>query len=64
MENQLAIFENKPIRRVEHDGEMYFAVIDIISVLIETTSPRQYWRHRTVKITKRTVPILKGCFGF
>jgi DNA-damage-inducible protein D len=43
MENQLAIFENKPIRRVEHDGEMYFAVIDIISVLIETTSPRQYW---------------------
>ena len=43
MENQLAIFENKPIRRVEHAGEMYFAVIDIISVLIETTSPSQYW---------------------
>jgi DNA-damage-inducible protein D len=43
MENQLAIFENKPIRRVEHEGEMYFAVIDIISVLIETTSPSQYW---------------------
>jgi DNA-damage-inducible protein D len=43
MENQLAIFENKPIRRVEHEGEMYFAVIDIIAVLIETTSPRQYW---------------------
>ncbi len=43
MENQLAIFEDKPIRRVEHEGEMYFAVIDIISVLIETTSPSQYW---------------------
>jgi DNA-damage-inducible protein D len=43
MENQLAIFDNKPIRRVEHEGEIYFAVIDIISVLIETTSPSQYW---------------------
>jgi DNA-damage-inducible protein D len=43
MENQLAIFENKPIRRLEHEGEMYFAVIDIISVLIETASPSQYW---------------------
>lgn len=43
MENQLAIFEDKPIRRVEHEGELYFAVIDIIAILIETTAPSQYW---------------------
>lgn len=43
MENQLAIFEDRPIRRVEHEGELYFAVIDIIAVLIETASPSQYW---------------------
>jgi hypothetical protein len=43
MENQLALFEDRPIRRVEHEGELYFAVIDIIAVLIETASPSQYW---------------------
>jgi DNA-damage-inducible protein D len=43
MDNQLEVFDNKPIRRVEYNGELYFAVIDIISVLIETTSPSQYW---------------------
>ena len=43
MENQLAIFENKPIRRVEHEGEMYFSVVDIIAVLTDSPKPTAYW---------------------
>jgi DNA-damage-inducible protein D len=43
MENQLAIFENKPIRRVEHAGEMYFSVTDIIAVLTDSPKPTAYW---------------------
>ena len=33
MVNQLAIFEQKPIRKVEHNGEMYFSIVDIIENL-------------------------------
>lgn len=43
MENQLAVFEQKEIRRVEHEGEMYFSIIDIIEVLTDSTNPRKYW---------------------
>lgn len=43
MNNQLAIFEQKDIRRVEHEGEMYFSIIDIIENLTESTNPRKYW---------------------
>jgi hypothetical protein len=27
MDNQRAIFEQKPIRKTEHNGEMYFSVV-------------------------------------
>ena len=43
MNNQLAIFENKPIRRVEHEGEMYFSVVDVIDILTETSNSTRYW---------------------
>jgi DNA-damage-inducible protein D len=43
MDNQLAIFEENPIRRMEHNGDIYFSVIDVIKILSESTNPRKYW---------------------
>jgi DNA-damage-inducible protein D len=43
MDNQLAIFEQKAIRSAEHDGEMYFSIVDIIEVLTDSTKPSNYW---------------------
>jgi DNA-damage-inducible protein D len=43
MENQLAIFEQKPIRRMEHGGEMYFSIVDIIEILSDSPKPTAYW---------------------
>jgi DNA-damage-inducible protein D len=43
MENQLVVFEQKPIRRIEHEGEMYFSIVDIIEILTESVKPRDYW---------------------
>ena len=43
MDNQLAIFEQKPIRKTQHNGEMYFSVIDIIETLTDSPKPRNYW---------------------
>jgi DNA-damage-inducible protein D len=43
MENQLTVFENKAIRSIEHNGNMYFSIVDIIGVLTDSPIPRNYW---------------------
>ena len=43
MDNQLVVFEQKPIRRIEHEGEMYFSIVDIIEILTDSPTPKRYW---------------------
>lgn len=53
MENQNLIpFEGKKIRNVWHNGELYFAVIDVIEALTNTDNPRQYWTKVKNKISE------------
>ncbi len=42
----IVIFEDHPVRRVwvEKDEKWYFAIIDIIRVLTQSTNPQVYWR--------------------
>ena len=57
MDNQLAIFEQKPIRRVMHNGETYFSIVDIIEVLTDSAKPRTYW----AMLKKREIQLLTVC---
>ena len=41
--NKIIVFENKFIRRVYHNEEWFFSIVDIIQVLTESPTPRQYW---------------------
>ena len=43
--SKVRLFENQKIRTVwdEEQEEWYFSVIDVISVLTGTTTPRRYW---------------------
>ncbi len=41
-ENALVVFEDKKIRKVWHDGEWYFSVVDVVGVLSESHDPKQY----------------------
>ena len=43
MTNQIAVFEQKKIRHIEHEGEMYFSVVDVIEALTDSLNPRRYW---------------------
>lgn len=43
METKLVVFKNKEIRRILHDNEWYFAVVDVIAALTDSDKPRDYW---------------------
>jgi hypothetical protein len=45
-------FEGKKIRRIEHNGQWYFSVIDIIEVLTESNNPRRYWSDLKIKLSE------------
>jgi len=41
--NKLVVFQDKHIRRIWHEEDWYFSVVDIIEVLTDSPTPRQYW---------------------
>jgi prophage antirepressor-like protein len=40
---RVAVFEGKQIRKIMHEGEWWFSIIDIIEVLTGNGRPRKYW---------------------
>lgn len=41
--HKIIVFENKFIRRIFYNEEWYFSIVDVIQVLTESPTPRQYW---------------------
>ncbi len=56
MQTHLAVFKGKKIRRTLHENEWWFVVEDIVSVLTETTNPKDYLN----KIRIRDKELAKG----
>ena len=42
-ENKLVVFKGKDIRRVLHNDEWFFSVIDIVGALTDSGNARRYW---------------------
>lgn len=47
---KMAIFEGKHIRKMLHDGEWWFSIIDVIEVLTGSDRPRKYWNDLKKKL--------------
>ncbi|MDD3436498.1 MAG: Bro-N domain-containing protein [Candidatus Gastranaerophilales bacterium] len=54
---QVILFEDKNIRRIWHEGEWFYSVVDIIEILTETPRPRKYW----ADIKKREPQLSEFC---
>ena len=50
MNNKLALFEEKEIRKTWKDNKWYFSVTDVVYALTDSTNPRDYW----YRVKKRT----------
>jgi len=49
----LALIEEQAdasIRRVWHDGRMFFSVIDVVGLLTDSPTPRRYWAELKIKL--------------
>ena len=42
-EKELAVFQGKKIRRIWHNDEWHFSVIDVVSALTDSVDARDYW---------------------
>jgi DNA-damage-inducible protein D len=50
IETKIAIFEGKEIRKIIHNNEWWFSIIDIIEILTKSERPRKYWNDLKTKL--------------
>lgn len=48
----IALFQEKTVRRVWHNGCWYFSIIDVITVLTDSNRPRKYWNDLKTKLAE------------
>ena len=42
-DNKIILFQEQQIRRIWQDEQWYYAVVDVLEVLTDSTNPRDYW---------------------
>jgi DNA-damage-inducible protein D len=56
MENKLEKFEEEVLQKIrtqEYNGQLYFSIVDIISILVESKSASRYWTELKSKLEKQ-----------
>ena len=52
--NTIVLFQEKNIRRIEHNGEWWFSVVDVIAVLTDSSQPQRYWADMKKRSSKES----------
>ena len=47
---KIALFKGKQIRKVLHQGEWWFSVVDVIWALTDSTNPNDYWYKMKIRV--------------
>jgi DNA-damage-inducible protein D len=51
LESNIAVFRGKEIRRIIHNNEWWFSIVDVVEALSGTDRPRKYWNDLKNKLT-------------
>ncbi len=43
LHTKISLFKNKKIRKILHENEWFFSVIDVVAALTDSANPRDYW---------------------
>ncbi|MCX6803403.1 MAG: BRO family protein [Candidatus Diapherotrites archaeon] len=57
----LVVFQDKKIRRLWHDEEWYFSVIDVVTALTESDNPRNYWNMLKIREKESGIELYTLC---
>ncbi|MBE0522603.1 MAG: Bro-N domain-containing protein [Candidatus Methanoperedenaceae archaeon] len=48
--NKIIIFEDRKIRRIWHNDEWYYSIVDIVGALTDSINPRDYWYKTKIRV--------------
>ncbi|MBI5392046.1 Bro-N domain-containing protein [Candidatus Woesearchaeota archaeon] len=60
-QNALVVFQDKKIRRIWHNNEWYFSVVDVVGILSESTDPRTYWKVLKHRLLEEGSEVVTNC---
>ena len=53
------VFEEKEVRRVWHNEQWFFSIIDVVSILSQSNRPRKYWDDLKRKAKRRRISVVR-----
>ncbi len=62
--NQLSVFEGKKIRKIWHDNEWWFSVVDVVAVLTDQSdylTARKYWNKLSQRLRDEGSEAVTNC---
>ena len=63
MTNAIAIFKGKKIRRIIHENEWWFSVVDVCGALTESPDAGAYWRKLKQRLIEEGSEVVTFCHG-
>ena len=49
-QNKIVVFGSKKIRRIWHNDEWYFSVVDVVEALTDSVNARDYWFKMKIRV--------------
>jgi hypothetical protein len=59
----IAVFKNREIRRILHDNEWWFSVVDVAGALTDSVDPGAYWRKLKERLKAEGSELVTICHG-
>jgi prophage antirepressor-like protein len=61
--NQLVLFQSKQIRRIWHEKQWYFSVVDVCGALTDSPDAGAYWRKLKQRLVEEGSEVVTFCHG-
>jgi hypothetical protein len=63
IQTKIAVFKGKQVRRIIHNNEWWFSVVDVCAVLSESADAGAYWRKLKQRLREEGSEVVTFCHG-